>query len=47
MGLLLLTTNIAGIVALWRNQRAAAVMLWTPFSLLAIVLGVLFFRHPF
>jgi hypothetical protein len=47
VGLLVLACNAAGVFALFRSQRAGALMFWVPFALLAVVLGVLFFRHPF
>jgi hypothetical protein len=47
IGLLVLGCNTGGVVALFRCQRVAAAALWLPCALLAIALGVLFFRHPF
>jgi hypothetical protein len=47
MGLLVLACNAAGVFALFRGQRFAAAAMWLPFATLAVVLGVLFFRHPF
>ena|SRR5215831_11384677 len=47
IGLLVLACNAAGVYALFRGQRFGAAMLWAPFGLLAFVLGVLYFRHPF
>jgi hypothetical protein len=47
IGLLLLACNAGGVYALLRGHRFGAGMLWAPFGLLAFVLGVLFFRHPF
>jgi len=47
VGLLVLACNAGGVFALFRGRRFAAATLWFPFALLAVVLGVLFFRHPF
>ena len=47
IGLLVLACNAAGVYALFRGHRFGAAMLWAPFGLLAFVLGVLYFRHPF
>ncbi|HET9834639.1 MAG TPA: hypothetical protein VFP91_23110 [Vicinamibacterales bacterium] len=47
VGLLVLACNAGGVFALFRGRRFAAATLWFPFALVAFVLGVLFFRHPF
>jgi hypothetical protein len=39
LGLLVLATNVAGVVALWKRQRVGAALLWAPFVLLAGLLA--------
>src|SRR5215467_12728559 len=44
IGVLVLACNAGGVYALVKGHRFGAAVLWAPFSLLAFVLGVLFFR---
>jgi hypothetical protein len=47
LGLLVLGTNVAGAIALWRHQRVGAALLWTPFVMLAGLLAVFVARTQY
>jgi len=41
LGWVALGLNVAGVVALWRRQRFAGAMLWSPFAMLAGAMAIL------
>src|SRR4030095_4567783 len=41
LGWVALGLNVAGVVALWRRQRFASAMLWSPFAMLAGAVAIL------
>jgi hypothetical protein len=47
LGLLILITNLIGVIALWRGQRFAAVVMWVPFLMIAGSLAFLVMRRHF